>query len=110
MKSTAAIILTLIILFSGGCLLGDKIGDILKKPEEYSGKTVNIKGEVTEVLSIPFIAQGAYKVDDGSGSIWVITTSGTPAKGKEVSVKGTVRTTYTIGNIKGTVVLEETRS
>lgn len=97
-------------LLLSGCIGGDRIGDILKKPEEYSGKMVNLRGEVTEVFSIPLVSQGAYKLDDGSGSIWIITESGTPAKGKTVSVKGTVKTAFVLGGIRGTVVIEESRS
>ena len=37
------------------------------------------------------IGGGAYKIDDGTGTIWVLVTDGNvPSKGAEIGVKGTV--------------------
>jgi hypothetical protein len=110
-KYTTVVIVIILALFLSGCVGGDKIGDILSNPGQYDGKEVNINGAVTDILSIPFVSQGAYKIDDGTGSIWVVTTRGTPAKGNQVSVKGTVRTAFSIGTISlGTVVFEDVRT
>lgn len=105
------IIVTVVLTLSlGGCIGTDKIGDISSNIVKYDGKEVNIKGEVTEELSIPLVSQGAYKIDDGSGSIWVVTTKGTPSKGTEVSVAGRVNSAFKIGTVSlGIVVLEESR-
>ena len=36
---------------------------------------------------------GAYKIDDGTGSIWVIVADGSvPQKGAEIGVKGVIGT------------------
>ena len=100
-------------VLSCGCIgeKADKIGDITSNPSEYEGETVNIKGSVRDTFSIPLISQGAYKMSDGTGSIWVITTRGVPSEGEKVSVKGTVKTAFKIG-VKsfGTVVVERSRS
>lgn len=113
MKDTGIIVgLTLMFLtFVSGCMGGgDKIGDILSKTEQYDGKEVSINGDVIEVLSVPFVSQGAYKLDDGTGSIWIVTSSGTPGKGKTVSVKGSVRTAFKLGITNlGTIVFEQSR-
>ncbi len=105
------IIVTVVLTLSlGGCIGRDNIGDISNNIEKYDGKEVNIKGEVTEELSIPLVSQGAYKIDDGTGSIWVVTIKGTPSKGKEVSVTGRVNSAFKIGTVSlGIVVLEESR-
>ncbi len=104
------IIIVVLTLSLGGCIGRDKIGDISSNIVKYDGKEVNIKGEVTEELSIPLVSQGAYKIDDGTGSIWVVTTKGTPSKGEEVSVAGRVNSAFKIGAVSlGIVVLEESR-
>jgi len=43
-------------------------------------------------LTIPGtrIGGGAYKIDDGTGSIWVVTEGSVPAKGTEIGVRGVV--------------------
>jgi hypothetical protein len=90
-------ITVILILIVSGCIGVDKIGDILKNPDQYNGKDV--------------ISQGAYKVDDGTGSIWVVTSTGTPGKGETLSVKGTVNKGFAIGSTNlGTVIVEKSRN
>jgi hypothetical protein len=71
------------------------IGDIERDPGRYQGKEVAIAGIVRDSYgaSIPGtnIGGGGYKVDDGTGSIWVLVTDGSvPSKGAEIGVKGVV--------------------
>lgn len=83
-------------LFATGCPQRRSIADIEADPGRYSGKEVVIVGVVTDSygLSIPGtrISGGAYKVDDGTGSIWVLTDRSVPGKGAELGVKGVVGT------------------
>lgn len=97
-------------LFSG-CIGQEKISTILQNPEKYEGKIVTIKGKVTEVMSIPIISQGFYKVEDNTGTIWVVTKSGAPSKGKEVTVTGKVETAFKINEQSfGIIILEGERN
>jgi outer membrane lipoprotein-sorting protein len=94
-----------------GCIGQEKISTILQNPEKYEGKIVTIKGKVTEIMSIPLISQGFYKVEDNTGTIWVVTKSGTPSKGKEVTITGKVETAFKINEQSfGTIILEGERN
>lgn len=83
-------------LFATGCPQRKSIADIEADPGRYNGKEVIIVGVVTDSygLSIPGtrISGGAYKVDDGTGSIWVLTDRSVPGKGAELGIKGVVGT------------------
>lgn len=63
------------------------IGDIQKNREVNS--TVYLKGKVVSVA--PFLGSGAYELQDGTASIWVITKQPIPAKGDEVLIKTQVQ-------------------
>ncbi|MBD1924263.1 hypothetical protein H6F77_24795 [Microcoleus sp. FACHB-831] len=64
-----------------------KIEDIQKSRDTNS--TVYIKGKVATVA--PFMGSGAYELQDGSGSIWVITNKTLPDKGDELLIKSQVQ-------------------
>ena len=93
------LIFTLILLATVGLLAGcpdrKSIGDIEANPGKYQDKDIVIAGVVKDSygLSIPgtSLGGGAYKIDDGTGSIWVVVTDGNvPQKGAEIGVKGRV--------------------
>ncbi len=74
-----------------------KIADIEANPGKYQDKEIAIAGVVRDSygLSIPGTKYGggAYKIDDGTGSIWVVVADGSvPAKGAEIGVKGKIGT------------------
>jgi hypothetical protein len=81
-------------LFLVGCPERTTIGDIERNPSKYQNKEVAIAGRVTDSYGINVpgtpIRGGAYKIEDGTGSIWVMTEEGVPSKGFEVGVKGIV--------------------
>ena len=66
---------------------------------------VYIRGKVVNQFSI--LGQGAYQVEDDSGSIWVTSDSGLPPLESTVLVKGTPRTGVTIGPRSFGVTLAE---
>lgn len=99
MKTITATILVTIVaavgLLTTGCPERKSIADIEANPSKYQNKEVAIAGIVKDSygISIPGtrIGGGAYKIDDGTGSIWVIVSDGSvPTKGSEVGVKGIV--------------------
>ena len=90
----AAAILSLGLLMTA-CPERRSIADIERDPGRYQDKDVVIAGRVVDSygVSIPGtnIGGGAYKVDDGTGSIWVVVTEGSvPSRGAQVGVKGRV--------------------
>ncbi len=84
------------LLFTG-CPERKSIAEIEANPGRYQNKDVVIAGTVRDSygLSIPGTRYGggAYKLDDGTGSIWVLVTDGNvPSKGSQVGIKGQVGT------------------
>ena len=83
------------VLLATGCPDRKSIADIQADPGRYQNKDVVVAGTVKDSygLSIPGtgIGGGAYQIDDGTGTIWVLVTDGAvPAKGSQVGVKGRV--------------------
>lgn len=99
MKTVSSVLLAITVaglaFFATGCPERRSIADIERDPGRYQNKEVVVAGRVTDSygLGIPGtnIGGGAYKVDDGTGSIWVLVTDGNvPSRGAEVGVKGRV--------------------
>jgi DNA/RNA endonuclease YhcR with UshA esterase domain len=94
-KTFLAVMLGTGILLLAGCPDRKSIADIQADPGRYQNKDVVVAGTVKDSygLSIPGtgIGGGAYQIDDGTGTIWVLVTEGSvPAKGAQVGVKGRV--------------------
>ena len=87
--------ITLIGLFTIACPERKSIAEIERNPGKYQNKEVVVVGIVRDSygFGVPGtnIGGGAYKIDDGTGSIWVFVTDGNvPSKGSEIGVEGTV--------------------
>lgn len=95
-KITLAVIVLTAALYTAGCPERTTIAEIEANPSRYQNKEVVIAGTVRDSygLSIPGTkyAGGAYKIDDGTGSIWVITNDSVPTKGSQIGVKGKIGT------------------
>ena len=77
-----------------------KIKDLLADPGKYDGQTVRIDG----------LGYGAYELNDGTGTLPVVTESGgAPARGAKVGVEGTFHAAYTLGVESRAVVVEKHR-
>ena len=90
------------------------IADLENNPAKYTNKTVKIEGIVRDAdgVNIPILGVrgGCYKIDDGTGSIWVCGEKGVPTKGAEISVKGVLQSGATInGKNYGLVIVEKDR-
>jgi len=84
-------------LFATGCPERTRIADIERNPSRFTDKDVAIAGTVRDSygFSIPGtnLGGGAYKIDDGTGSIWVLVTDGSvPQIGSQVGVRGKLGT------------------
>ncbi len=86
-------------LFAVACPDRTSIADIEANPSKYQNKEVAIAGTVQDSwgVNIPGtkIRGGAYKIDDGTGSIWIITEEAVPTKGAQIGVKGIIGTGIT---------------
>lgn len=63
-----------------------KIKDILDHPRDYENKEVSIYGTVTNTVSLLVIKY--YEVQDGTGSIKVVTDRLLPSRGEKLRVDG----------------------
>ena len=95
---TKGFLLSLVILvgiFAAGCPERRSIADIEANPSRYYNKTVAVAGTVQDSygINVPLtgVRGGAYKISDGTGSLWIITENSVPAKGAQVGVKGKIQ-------------------
>ncbi len=96
-KITKYLLLSLalfVAVFAAACPQRVSIANIEANPSKYQNKEVAIVGTVRDSygISIPGtpIRGGAYKIDDGTGTIWIITEDTVPGKGAEIGVKGVI--------------------
>lgn len=79
-----------------GCPERTNIGKIESNPSRYVGKESAVAGRVTNSFGLAVLG-GVYKVDDGTGSIWVLTSRSVPSKNSSVGVKGRVQDGLSFG-------------
>lgn len=81
-------------VFAAACPDRTSIADIAANPSRYQNKEVAIAGTVQDSYGVNIpgtrLRGGAYKIDDGTGAIWILTDEGVPTKGTQVGVKGVV--------------------
>jgi hypothetical protein len=85
------------------------IRELLDDPSRFDGKTVRIAGEVKE--SIGALGVGVYQVDDGTGTLTVVSSAGngTPRVGAKIGVEGEFRSAFTLGSRTAAVLMEHKR-
>ena len=92
-----------------GCVSHVSIGRILNDPHKYQNRVVRLNGRVTE--SVNAIVAGGYQIEDDTGKIVILSGSGAPRKGSEVSLTGRVSSTVTfLGQPFGIIVREHGRN
>jgi hypothetical protein len=116
-KGTKAMLLGVVLiagLFLTACPKRTSIGDIESNPSKFYDKDVAIAGTVQNSygVSIPILDKsgGIYKIDDGTGSIWVMTKRSVPSKGAQLGVKGKIQNGVNFnGKNYGLVLMEDDR-
>jgi hypothetical protein len=82
-----------------------RIGRIRADPTRFQNKEVRVNGTVTN--SYGALIAGAYEIQDETGKIYVISNTGVPSKGSQVTVQGTVINGVTLGGRSyGTAIRE----
>ncbi len=89
------------------------VNKLMAEPHKYADKDVGLKGRVVDSASV--LGRGAYRLDDGTGTIWVVSSKGVPRKGARVAVRGKVRDVANVGDLitlpaqvgSGLVLIEE---
>jgi hypothetical protein len=73
------------------------INRILADPSRYRDRQVRLSGSVVDSYSLA--NRGAYRIDDDTGQLWVVSDRGTPRKGARVTVNGTIREGFNLGSL-----------
>jgi len=80
------------------------IKDILDNPRQFSGKELQIKGQVVDIFSL--IVVKYFMVQDKTGEITVVTSQPLPKKGEIIRVKGKVEEAFSLGDKQLLVFVE----
>jgi hypothetical protein len=84
---TSRTLLVFAVLGLGACAHVTPIRDLLDRPQDFDGRTVEVAGTVTRSAGV--LGTGAYEVDDGTGKIYVIAQGqGVPREGARTKAKG----------------------
>jgi len=85
----AVLALSACILVLTACPPRESIAAINRDPARYAGREIAVGGRVVE--SIGALGFGFFKIDDGSGTLWVYSQNfGTPSNGTKVGVVGRI--------------------
>lgn len=113
----AILMVCLAAIFAVGC--GEnftKLSAIMNNPDAYRNKDVQVAGRVTQVYELPMGITdiAAYRINDNTGQIWIISRAGSPVVGDKLAIKGTVKQMARLkvrglGNILGDVIDEHER-
>lgn len=91
-----ATILAVSALVSAACA-SMTINRVLADPSRFRDREVRLSGAVVDSYSLA--NRGAYRIDDDTGQLWVVSDRGTPRKGARVTVKGTIREGFNLGSL-----------
>ena len=94
-----AVLLTMLLVSAlalAGCA-ARTVNQVLADPSRYRDREVKLSGAVVDSFS--FISRGAYRIDDGTGQLWVVSDKGVPRVSARVTVKGRVREGFNLGSL-----------
>lgn len=104
MKAPIAAAATLALWLTGCATV--KISRINVDPSRYYNRTIRVEGRV--VTSVGLLGTGGYQLEDGTGSIYVLSRTGVPSSGSRVAVTGTVvGGAQILGRTVGTAIREQ---
>jgi hypothetical protein len=96
LRFVGATILAVSALVSAACA-SMTINRVLADPSRFRNREVRLSGAVVDSYSLA--NRGAYRIDDDTGQLWVVSDRGTPRKGARVTVKGTIREGFNLGSL-----------
>jgi len=99
-------------LLLAGCKSSDlqvtTIKTLLDDPGRFDKQVVRVAGNVTRSLGV--MGYGAYELDDGTGTIPVVTQeNGAPRTGAHVGVEGEFRSAFQLGATTAAAIVEKGR-
>jgi hypothetical protein len=100
-RRASPVIVLVALIGSAAC--ATSINRVLADPSHYRNREVKISGRVADSYSLA--DRGVYRVQDGSGALWVASDHGVPRQGARVSVRGTIREGFNLGALGNRVNL-----
>ncbi len=85
-------------------IFSSNAGSITKNPADFNGTTVTVSGKVTERYDLPGLK--CYVLDDGTGTIGVVTQGALPQIGDKVRAHGRVDASFKLGKRALVAVIE----
>ncbi len=73
------------------------VNQILADPSRYRNRDVRVSGAVVDSYSVS--DRGAYRIDDGTGQLWVVSDVGVPRRSAHVTVRGRVVEGFDLGSL-----------
>lgn len=93
----ASLMLAVLLFGVNACSRTIHIKDLLDRPQDYNGKTVQVQGTVTQSAGV--LGTGAYEIDDGTGKIFVISKgAGVPRQGAKTKAQGRFESVFSFLN------------
>ena len=90
--------------------LGTKsIAEVRQAAPSLEGSSVRVKGKVVDTTQLPFVATRFYKIQDGTGEIWVTTKDPLPGMGESLVVAGELHNAAVLGGSSMGIQIHETR-
>ena len=99
-RAVVAAALSVSALASAACA-SRTVNQVLADPSRYRDREVQLSGAVVDSYS--FVNRGAYRIDDGTGQLWVVSDKGVPRTSARVTVKGTIREGFNLGSLGGRI-------
>jgi hypothetical protein len=94
-RFTRTLLVGAAIISLSGCSRTIHIRDLLDRPQEYDGKTVQVEGTVTQSAGV--LGTGAFEIDDGTGKIYVVARGGgVPREGAKTKAKGRFESVFNL--------------
>lgn len=75
---------------------GRSVHQIVTDPSRYRDRDVRVTGDVVDSYSVA--SRGFYRIDDGTGRLWVVSERGVPREHQRVTVRGTLREGFNLGS------------
>lgn len=84
------------------------IGEVRQAAPSLEGRSVRVKGKVVDSNQLPFVGTRFYKLQDGTGELWVTTKDPLPALGESLVVSGELHNTAVLGGASMGIQVRET--
>lgn len=112
MRRAPSLVPVLLLATACGLPLGTRsIAEVRAAATTLEGKTVRVKGKVESTNQIPFLPTRFYKLNDGTGELWIATMEPLPAVGETLVVSGELHNAAVIGGSSlGIQVKESSRA